>query len=68
MYHKGMKRAEMMLSGEKPGVQDAWMVLRGSNCFPMTFWLGKILEKEMSFMLAHCQHSLIFFSSFSKTK
>lgn len=30
-----MKRAEMVVSGEKPGVQDAWMVLTGSN---MTFW------------------------------
>lgn len=42
MYQREMKRAEMVLSGENPGVQDAWMVLTGSN---ETFWEGAMVEK-----------------------
>lgn len=41
MYHREIKRAEIMLSEENPGVQDAWVVLTGSN---ETFWEGPSLK------------------------
>lgn len=44
MYHREIKRAEIVLSGGNPGVQDAWMVLIGSS---ETFWEGAILEECM---------------------
>lgn len=45
MYHREIKRAEIVFSGGNLGVQNAWTVLTGSN---ETFWKGAILEKCMS--------------------